>query len=83
MAQHDSAIDRLAVPAVRYALGRQTYVVKDVCSALSAHLASLSVASRETIIRDIDAAERVNHLGFSSEAQEWKVLRNSLHGLPF
>jgi hypothetical protein len=74
-----SAIDRLSVWAVRYALGRATYVVHDVVETLIANRAELSEQSKATIIRDIDeAAERYKVIGMQMDHEQWMRLRIAL-----
>lgn len=73
-----SAIDRLSVPAVRYALGRRTYIVHDVTETLTAHRADLDVRSRQAIVRDIDDAEARGALGDEVDAKAWRALRDAL-----
>lgn len=68
-------IDRLAVWAARYALGRRTYAVSDVTDTLARHAADLSYKTRAAIVRDIDEAERDERLGDPCDAEAWRVLR--------
>ena len=73
-----SAVDRLSVWAVRYALGRATYAVHDVVDTLIAERASLTPQSREVIIRDISEAEARGGLGMAMDAVAWLRLRDTL-----
>ncbi|MBX3031883.1 MAG: hypothetical protein KF809_17185 [Chloroflexi bacterium] len=68
-------IDRLAVWAARYALGRRTYAVSDVTDVLARHAADLSPRTRLAIVRDIDEAERDERLGDPCDAEAWRMLR--------
>jgi hypothetical protein len=71
-------IDRLAIWAVRYALGRRTYAVADVVGALTANVASLTANTRAVIVRDITEAEARDGLGDPRDAAEWMNLREVL-----
>lgn len=73
-----SAIDRLSVWAVRYALGRATYAVTDVVDALIAYHDALSATSRMMICRDIDEALAAGNAGMAMDALEWGRLRDAL-----
>lgn len=48
--------DRLAVPAVRYALGRRSYVVESVAIAVSGLLPHMSTRSLAVLERDVREA---------------------------
>jgi hypothetical protein len=66
--------DKLAVWAVRYALGRMTYAVADVTEVVSRNAAALSPDTRAQIVRDIDelGPERgPNALGMGMDATRW------------
>lgn len=67
--------ERIAVPAVRYALGRRTYVVGDVCDSVTAILPWLDAQTTKVIIRDIDAAD---DLGAEQDLLRWLDLRKKL-----
>jgi hypothetical protein len=71
-------INELAWPAVRYALGRQTYVVSQVSDAIRSadKQGLLTDATKQTIIRDIKAQE--GQLGMDIDEAHWKGLLNSL-----
>jgi len=68
----------LAIPAVRYALGRRTYVVADVCEAIEYHVDLLSSKERAVIVRDIIEAEERDDLGGPINADNWRQLRDVL-----
>ena len=72
------ALQMLAIPAVRYALGRMTYVVGDVTGTLMVHRDRLSATTREVIVRDITEAETLGGLGHEMDAERWRDLRDAL-----
>ena len=72
------ALEMLAIPAVRYALGRMTYVVGDVTGTLMAYQDRLSADTRRNIVRDIDEAEARDGLGHEVDAEAWRMLREAL-----
>lgn len=66
------------VSAVRYALGRHTYVVKETADAVRANLAQIPNKLLVVIVRDID--EFFTRTGSSSafgaqDDKEWRALR--------
>lgn len=80
-------LDTLVISAVRYALGRMTYIVGDV--ARIAATANITPQARDVIIRDLaEAIERDNHarsegkdalygglpLGMNCDRKEWELL---------
>jgi len=75
-----SDIDRLSVWAARYAIGRRTYAVRDVCDVLTRRVSELSGTSRAAILRAIDEAEAEGEdaLGMAMDAREWRRLREVL-----
>lgn len=71
-------IDTLAPWAFRYALGRMTYVVGEVCRVLEAYSDHLSPQTRRLIIEEITEAERRGGLGMEMDAKQWQRLRGAL-----
>ena len=57
--------------AVRYCLGRMTYIVTDGCRWARLY-APHNEWFREQVIRDIEDAERMNSLGMECDAREWQ-----------
>lgn len=72
-----SAIDRLSVWAVRYALGRMTYAVGDVVDTLLDHQQDLSPKSKEVIVRDINEALAEKRTGMQMDTDQWVRLRDA------
>lgn len=71
--------------AVRYALGRRSYAVGQVCDEVMALLPAMSEADREVMARDIDEAlsEAAAHgytLGDPCDDEAWRRLRAALKG---
>lgn len=74
----EGAIDVLAVPAVRYALGRRTYVVADVARTLVAHRDALALKTKAAIVREITADLDAGLGGDEIDRHEWRLLRDAL-----
>lgn len=75
--------EEILVCAVRYALGRMTYIVSDVCRYVKSKKDSLSEHCRSIIIRDIEEAiGRYNDLGrtcgMECDEKEWRELLEAL-----
>lgn len=69
----------LIVSAVRYAMGRATYVVGETCDIVKKHLAVLTPEQKQMLARDIEdeikRAEREGKiLGMSLDHAEWSNL---------
>lgn len=63
----------LLVSAVRYALGRRTYIVSWTCDMIRVIAPNLSLEQREVLIRDI---RECKDYGDTCDMQDWKsVLR--------
>ena len=75
--------EEILVCAVRYALGRMTYVVSDVCRYVEGKKDSLSESCKDIIIRDIEEElERYHELGqtcgMECDERDWALLLNVL-----
>lgn len=70
----------LTVCAVRYALGRRTYIVSDVCSAVRETWPQLEAQDRAVIRRDVNRAIDEHHhdfgrsLGDACDVDAWQAL---------
>ena len=61
--------------AVRYALGRRTYIVSVICNYIKSHLDELSEPCKKSIKRDIQGAYS---LGDTCDERDWKELERIL-----
>lgn len=61
--------EQIYISAVRYALGRKTYIVGVTCDFINKQV--LSKECRDVIIRDIKEAEETNNLGMETDKKEW------------
>lgn len=64
----------LCVSAVRYALGRQTYIVGETCDLVKRYHELLLERDIQVIIRDIEGAERREALGAECDKVRWLAL---------
>jgi hypothetical protein len=60
--------------AFRYALGRQSYAVKDVAHALALHRDALRADWREQIVRDIEEAIAQRRAGAANDVEVWRAV---------
>lgn len=75
----------IIICAVRYALGRMSYVVGEVCSHVAAKQHELSKNCINVIIRDIEEELHIYHergqmLGMECDEQNWLWLLENLKG---
>lgn len=76
--QLTSGMDRVAVWAVRYALGRMTYAVSDVVDVMIANSRFLRPETRARIVADIDEAFNKGRVGMEMDEAQWRRLRSAL-----
>lgn len=70
-------LSEMLVLAERYALGRMTYVVKDVCTFVGDNLHLLVDKDRAVMIEDIEYAK---DYGFDFDKRQWMELLKKLKG---
>lgn len=67
-------INRLAYPAMRYALGRKTYIVKDVCTALINNAKGIYSNDRYKMAEEISLAIMKNEAGMDIDVKQWEAV---------
>ena len=77
--------EEIIVYAVRYALGRMTYAVQDVCKYVKSKKSSLSDICKRAIIKDIVDEINRYHIcgqtcGMACDEREWLKLVEMLKG---
>lgn len=65
----------VVVSAVRYAIGRQTYIVADTVEWLLHVWPALATSTQQQIRRDVEAAFDHGHLGADIDRQQWERVR--------
>lgn len=66
------ALNSLAWPAMRYALGRKTYVVDTVCRALISNARDIRSDIKVGMKREIDKAICSDEAGMPMDVEQWK-----------
>lgn len=66
--------DDIAFYAFRYALGRMTYVVSDVCTYLKENAERLMAPTRNKIIKEIEYAIKGDRAGLQMDVEEWLIV---------
>jgi len=66
--------DGMMISAVRYALGRATYIVWDTCREVRAVWSDCSENTRRVIRRDVEDALPTGPQGTSIDDDEWRSL---------
>lgn len=64
--------------AFRYALGRRTYVVSEVCEAITQNTGAIQRKLRNLMIKEITEAIDGNHAGDDMDIKQWKTCRIAL-----
>lgn len=67
--------DLILNSAVRYALGRKSYIVSSICSYIVANYDTLTERCKEVLIADINDAIKGNVLGRECDKVEWLSLK--------
>ncbi len=67
----DAQLESLLVYSFRYALGRMTYAVNDVASAIIKHKDVLHPHTKELIKKEIRAAVECGDAGMEMDVEEW------------
>ena len=75
----DSELGTLLICSVRYAMGRMTYVVDDVCNLVQLYAGALSKKDRDVILHDVNeeikrATREGRLLGMQSDHNRWCAL---------
>ena len=68
--------EQILVCAVRYALGRMSYVVQDVCDYVKTKVGELSEECKNIIIKDIEESVEYHHrinrtVGMECDERDW------------
>lgn len=74
MTMHPKDMGLLLISAVRYALGRQTYIVGETCRLVREHLGSADVNSQLVIARDIAQELSRGQVGHACDDRAWRDL---------
>ena len=69
-------LETLLVCSFRYALGRRTYIVSDVCGIINRNLGLLQQHTKQQMVRDISDAIRRGRAGDVCDEQQWLGLRS-------
>lgn len=73
-------VGRLLVPAVRYAIGRSTYIVGDACDWVRTYWTIIEQQERDCIRRDVaEALADGRRLGWQCDHDEWAALAAWMH----
>ncbi len=71
-------LNSLSWPAMRYALGRKTYVVDTVCRALKNNAKNIRQDIRARMCEEIKKAIEANQCGMGRERVQWESLIEAL-----
>ena len=77
MSRHDE-LNTLSFYAFRYALGRMTYAVADVCIILHKNIKKIDPYNRELMIKEISQAIEDGCAGQRCDVLRWKHLLEAL-----
>ena len=68
----------LCIYAFRYALGRKTFAVDDVCSIIKQHIPELTDFNLQLIMREINDAIRREDAGMRCDVINWELLADDI-----
>lgn len=68
--------EQMYISAVRYALGRMSYIVGDTVDFMMSK--NLSEKCKELMVRDIDEAMEAGNFGMGMDVKEWLKLKDYL-----
>lgn len=71
-------LNDLMVCALRYALGRRSYITSTISDLLIGHKDELSAQSKKVILRDIQRAFDTNNYGMEMDKEVWIKLQEEL-----
>lgn len=71
---NNKELETLMVCAFRYALGRKTGIVSDICEIIMKNIHELSVFSMTLIQREIADAIHGDQAGMQVDIQDWRIL---------
>lgn len=63
----------MVMAAVRYCLGRATYIVADCIEWIKLHWCIFEPSTRETIIKEIREAIEEDNVGMKQDRHEWQA----------
>jgi len=75
---NDYEIDKVLFFSFRYALGRMTYVVGDVCDLLIKYKDKLSDFHKDLIKKEITLALRDDKAGMEWDRAQWEILLHKM-----
>lgn len=64
--------------AVRYALGRKTYITGTTCDFITPLVPYLDMSALQNINKDITDHAEMNHLGMDIDREKWLKLRSAI-----
>ena len=68
------ALNSLCWPAMRYALGRKTYVVHSVCRALISNKDAINVDTKARMCEEIELAIVRKEAGMDCDVIQWELV---------
>lgn len=74
----DDEFNTLAFYAFRYALGRMTYAVGDVCGILIKNKDKIDIYNKELMIKEIKYAIKNKHAGWECDVKDWVKVMEEL-----
>lgn len=74
----DERFGQILISAVRYALGRMTYIVDDTAKYVEELIPQLSDNTLQLICKDITRAEELRDLGMGCDRVIWLHLRSEI-----
>lgn len=72
--------EHMLISALRYALGRRTYIVSTTAEYIANEIPKLSEQCKNVMIQDIEVQERLGGCGDQCDKESWMWLLGELKG---
>lgn len=83
MILNNNDFEVLVLCSMRYALGRKTYVVQEICNIINDNKEKLSNLTIEIITKEVQAAIQNNKAGMDMDVNQWENLVHNLNYHPY
>lgn len=69
----------LIICSFRYALGRRSYIVSEICDIIKKNMDNLEHETKKLMYTEIQDALSLGHAGDQVDSVDWEMLKDVLH----